>query len=99
MKRKPLLKTAGVIIITGGALMVEYGSLLSKFAENGARDLVIQKALKGESYITTSEQQSIVDQAYQKAGFITGVTALALATCGYFYQDDIIQLLGWNDLG
>ena len=98
MRIRPLLKSIGAVTVVGGALMLEYGTLRNKFVKDSQQELMQQKALyRGNEGITSKETLNIVDDATQKAGFITGITALAVAACGYYYQDVIIEFLGWVD--
>ena len=101
MKREAIIKTTCAGISTVSALVGGYGILWKGFVAVGWMNMIAEKILenigKEEISITQNELKSFLEPASEKAGFITGVATCALAAVGYFYQQDIIELLGWNE--
>ena len=101
MKKEAIIKTTCAGTATAAALVGGYAMLWKWFVAVGWMKMIEEKILEniGEEKIsiTLPELKSFLEPANEKAGVITGVAACAVAAVGYFYQEDIIELLGWND--
>lgn len=100
MKREAIIKITCAGITTAAALVGGHEILWKWFVAVGWMDMREGKILENigeeEISITKGELKSILEPADKKAWSNTGVAACALAVVGYFYQEDILELLGWN---